>query len=37
MEPNKCENWEWFNWENFPSPLFVPIENLKKQDFHPYR
>lgn len=31
MEPNKCENWEWYNWDNkseLPSPLFYPIEQL---------
>jgi len=28
MEPNKCENWEWYNWKdkiNFPQPLFYPV------------
>ena len=38
-EPQKCEGWEWFDWDNLPSPLFTPvsslisiytIENLKK-------
>ncbi len=34
-EPNKCETWEWFGWENFPSPLFLPIQTLRQTDFHP--
>lgn len=36
-EPEKCERWEWFSWENLPSPLFLPIKNLKKNGFHPVR
>jgi len=35
-EPEKCERWEWFDWDNLPSPLFIPIENLLKQDFNPF-
>jgi 8-oxo-dGTP diphosphatase len=33
MEPNKCEGWKWYNWNNkstFPSPLFYPLEQLIK-------
>lgn len=33
MEPEKCEGWNWFNWNNLPEPLFLPIQNLLKQDF----
>ena len=33
MEPNKCRSWSWFEWSNLPSPLFVPIQNLKAQSF----
>lgn len=36
VEPEKCEQWEWFEWEHLPSPLFLPFQNLKKQNFHPY-
>lgn len=35
MEPSKCKEWAWFDWEKLPSPLFVPLENLKKQGFVP--
>jgi 8-oxo-dGTP diphosphatase len=28
LEPHKCENWEWFEWDNFPEPLFAPIRTL---------
>ena len=35
MEPEKCEKWEWFEWNNLPEPLFLPIQNLLKQKFNP--
>lgn len=35
-EPNKCEKWDWFEWSKLPSPLFLPIENLLKEDFDPF-
>jgi 8-oxo-dGTP diphosphatase len=31
MEPEKCECWQWFAWNDFPSPLFKPIPNLLAQ------
>ncbi|NVP17707.1 NUDIX domain-containing protein [Candidatus Gracilibacteria bacterium] len=30
MEPHKCEKWEWFDRNNFPEPLMMPINNLYK-------
>lgn len=35
MEPNKCEKWDWFSWDNLPEPLFVPNLNLKNSGFNP--
>ncbi|MEI6842907.1 MAG: NUDIX hydrolase [bacterium] len=35
-EPDKCEGWEWFEWEHLPEPLFLPIQNLKKSAFNPF-
>ena len=35
MEPNKFEKWEWFEWDELPEPLFVPIVNLKKTGWEP--
>ncbi len=35
MEPNKCEKWGWFDWNNLPQPLFVPIQNLLKEGINP--
>lgn len=28
LEPDKCEGWEWFTWDNLPEPLFSPIPSL---------
>lgn len=36
-EKNKCENWEWFSWENLPDNLFMPIINLLKQNYDPFK
>lgn len=35
MEPEKCERWEWFEWNKLPQPLFVPIQNLLKRNYNP--
>ena len=35
MEPNKCEEWAWFEWNKLPQPLFVPIQNLIKENINP--
>ncbi len=37
MEPNKCERWEWVEWNKLPNPLFLPIQNLLKQKFDPLK
>lgn len=33
MEPDKCEQWDWFVWDSLPQPFFLPIKNLLKQGF----
>lgn len=35
LEPDKCEGWGWFEWDNLPKPLFLTIKNLIKIDFNP--
>jgi len=37
MEPEKCEKWDWFEWDNLSEPLFIPILNLLKQSFNPFK
>jgi 8-oxo-dGTP diphosphatase len=36
MEPEKCDAWEWFAWSDLPQPLFLPIQNLLKENFCPF-
>jgi len=35
LEPDRCERWEWFGWDELPEPLFLPLQNLLKQGFRP--
>jgi 8-oxo-dGTP diphosphatase len=35
LEPEKCEKWDWFKWDEKPKPLFMPQQNLNKQNFNP--
>lgn len=34
MEPEKCERWSWFKWEELPEPLFLPNQNLLKLGYN---
>lgn len=35
LEPNKCEKWNWFEWNKLPEPLFIPIQNLLSDKIDP--
>lgn len=35
LEPEKCEGWEWFPWNEFPDPVFLPTKNVKATDWNP--
>ncbi|MBU1204900.1 MAG: NUDIX domain-containing protein [Nanoarchaeota archaeon] len=37
MEPGKCEKWDWFEWNNLPEPLFLPIQSLLKKGYNPLK
>ncbi|OGK18062.1 DNA mismatch repair protein MutT [Candidatus Roizmanbacteria bacterium RIFCSPHIGHO2_01_FULL_39_8] len=37
MEPKKCLEWKWFAWNKFPQPIFLPCQNLLKQNFNPFQ
>lgn len=37
MEPEKCELWDWFEWDKLPRPLFVSQQNLLKQGYNPFK
>jgi len=33
MEPDKCSEWRWVEWDKMPRPLFLHAQNLLKQKF----
>lgn len=37
MEEDKCTQVDWFDWNELPRPLFLPIENLLKNGFDPFK
>jgi len=37
LEPEKCEKWEWVKWDKLPEPLFLPLQNLLKQNYSPFQ
>jgi 8-oxo-dGTP diphosphatase len=36
LEQDKCDRWEWFEWNNLPSPLFLPLQNHINQGYNPF-
>lgn len=36
-KPNKCDGWKWISWDDLPTPLFLPIQNLLKTSFNPFQ
>lgn len=36
LEPEKCEGWDWYEWQNLPHPLFGPIKNMVVDGFNPF-
>lgn len=35
-EPDKCDRWDWFSWDDLPAPKFIPLANLVEQGFDPF-
>ncbi|MGM7448278.1 nucleotide triphosphate diphosphatase NUDT15 [Idiomarina sp. ST20R2A10] len=35
LEPDKCEGWDWFDWNELPQPLFPPLATLISQGYTP--
>jgi 8-oxo-dGTP diphosphatase len=34
-EPQEFQELGWFDWNNLPEPLFLPLQNLLKTGFKP--
>jgi len=32
--PHKTEEWKWFDWDNLPENLFLPLKQLKMGKFY---
>lgn len=35
MEPEKCDGWDWFDWNDLPQPLFAPLQSLRRRGWQP--
>ena len=35
LEPDKCDGWEWFDWDALPAPLFLPLHSLHQTGYRP--
>lgn len=35
LEPDKCEGWAWFAWDEMPAPLFRPLQSLRAIGWRP--
>lgn len=36
LEPEKCDGWDWYEWDNLPHPLFGPIKTMVMDGFNPF-
>ncbi|KAG9457248.1 hypothetical protein H6P81_001756 [Aristolochia fimbriata] len=36
LEPEKCDGWDWYDWEHLPEPLFGPLGVMVKEGFSPF-
>lgn len=37
MELDKTESFGWFDWDNLPQPLFLPVAHLLEQGYNPFK
>jgi 8-oxo-dGTP diphosphatase len=35
MEPDKCYEWGWFDWNSMPNPLFQPLKEIIDSGYNP--
>lgn len=36
LEPDKCDGWDWYDWNDLPKPLFEPLEIMVHTGFCPF-
>jgi 8-oxo-dGTP diphosphatase len=36
VEPDFCDGWGWYEWDNLPKPLFWPLEKVVQDGFNPF-
>lgn len=36
MEPDKCEQWMWKNWQEVNNNLYLPLQLFKDTDYRPF-
>ncbi|HEX8994036.1 MAG TPA: NUDIX hydrolase [Candidatus Paceibacterota bacterium] len=36
LEPDKCAEWRWCDWNDLPQPLLPPIQDLVSTGFDPF-
>jgi len=36
MEPDCCEGWEWFPWDDLPDPLMLGIQQVVDKNLSPF-
>jgi 8-oxo-dGTP diphosphatase len=37
MEPDRCEGWEWYPWDDLPAPLMLGIQQIVDDGQSPFR
>lgn len=35
-EPDKCDGWDWYDWDHLPMPLFSSLETAILQGLNPF-
>ncbi|XP_075496079.1 nudix hydrolase 1-like [Primulina tabacum] len=35
LEPEKCDGWDWYDWDHLPRPLFPPLETVVLRGINP--
>lgn len=36
LEPEKCDGWDWYDWDDLPQPLFEPLKTAIGRGLNPF-